>query len=221
MILTLGGIKGGSGKSTTAVNLAVMRSLMGKTLLIDADEQGSSSDWTDHRIALGKETSWTCIRLKGNSVRSEVLKMAENYDDIIIDCGGRDTASLRAALTVSDVFLVPFQPKSFDIWTVQKVSQLILEAQILNDGLVAYGFINCAGSRGSDNEDAQKIIGKAEGLRLLPLTVGLRKAFSNAAAEGLGVIEMKNDPKAIYEMEELHDAIFNINKTHIISQKSA
>jgi hypothetical protein len=32
---------------------------------------------------------------------------------------------------------------------------------------------------------------------------------------------MKNDPKAIYEMEELHDAIFNINKTHIISQKSA
>src|SRR4029079_19197452 len=108
-----------------------------------------------------------------------------NYDDIIIDCGGRDTASLRAALTVSDIFLVPFQPKSFDIWTTEKVCQLIAEATALNENLACYTVINCAASRGTDNEDAQTILSQAEGLKLLPITIGLRKGFSNATAEGL------------------------------------
>lgn len=131
MIITVGGIKGGCGKSLISTNLTVMRALKGKrVLLVDADEQGTSGDWTDHRTELGVETPWTTVRLKSNSVRTEIKKMMNNYDDIIIDCGGRDTASLRAALTVSDIFLVPFQPKSFDIWTTDKVSNLISEAML-------------------------------------------------------------------------------------------
>lgn len=209
MIITVGGIKGGCGKSLISTNLTVLRSLSGKkVLLVDGDEQGTSGDWTDHRTGLGINTPWTTIRLKANAVRTEVLKLAKNYDDIIIDCGGRDTASLRAALTVSNVFLVPFQPKSFDIWTTEKVSMLVQEAKSLNDKLKAYVFINCAGARGSDNEDAKKILSKAEGLSLLPMTIGLRKAFSNATAEGLGVVELKTDKKAIDEIRELHDAVF-------------
>lgn len=209
MIITVGGIKGGCGKSLIATNLTVMRAAKGrKVLLVDADEQGTSGDWTDHRTGLGVETLWTTIRLKANAVRTEIKKMAANYDDIIIDCGGRDTTSLRAALTVSEIFLVPFQPKSFDIWTAEKVSELIGEAVALNEDLIAYAVINCAASRGTDNEDAKKILSKAEGLRLLPATLGLRKAFSNATAEGLGVIEMRADKKAHDEINALHDAIF-------------
>lgn len=209
MIITIGGIKGGCGKSLISTNLTVMRALAGKkVLLVDADEQGTSGDWVDQREGLGVETPWTTIRLKSNAVRTEVKKMMKDYDDIIIDCGGRDTASLRAALTVSDIFLVPFQPKSFDIWTADRVSNLLEEARSLNDNLLAYAVINCAGSRGSDNEDAQKILSKADGLKLLPVTVGLRKGFSNATAEGLGIIEMRSDKKAKEEMIALHDALF-------------
>ena len=209
MIITIGGIKGGVGKSLVAINLTVMRAMQGRrVLLVDGDEQGTSGDWTDHRMALGIETSWTTIRLKANAIRTEVLKLAKNYDDIVIDCGGRDTASLRAALTVCDKFIAPFQPKSFDIWTVNKVAALAEEAKIFNEKLVSHVFINCAGSRGSDNEDAKKILSKADGLKLLPVTVGLRKAFSNATAEGLGIAEMRRDKKALREMTALHDAIF-------------
>jgi len=209
MILTVGGIKGGCGKSLVATNLTVMRALKNnKVLLIDGDEQGTAGDWADHRNALGVETPWTTIRLKANAIRTEVLKLTDNYDDIIIDCGGRDTASLRAALTVSDIFIVPFQPKSFDIWTADKVSELVAEAKTFNEKLVAYAFINCAGSRGSDNAIAQEIISKAEGLKLLPATVGLRKAFSNATSEGLGVVEMRYDKKAIEEIGQLYGAIY-------------
>lgn len=213
MIVTIGGIKGGCGKSLVAVNLTVIRALEGKrVLLVDGDEQGTAGDWTDHRINLGISTPWTTIRLKGTAVRTEVLKMAKDYDDVIIDCGGRDTDSLRAALTISNTFVVPFQPKSFDIWTVSKVSSMAMEAKTVNDKLVAYAFVNCGGSKGSDNLEAQQIIEQSEGLRLIPVVMGLRKAFSNATADGLGVIETRADVKAIGEMTALHDAIFGTTK---------
>lgn len=213
MIVCVGAIKGGVGKSLVATNLAVLRSKYGKkVLLVDADEQGTTSDWVDQRTGLGVETPWTTIRLKATAVRTEVQKLSKNYDDIIIDCGGRDTASLRAALTVSNVFLVPFQPRSFDIWTAARVSELVGEAKSLNSKLVSYAFLNCAGARGSDNVDAQEILSNTEGLKLLPVTIGLRKAFSNATAEGLGVVELKTDKKASEEITALHDAIFDRKK---------
>lgn len=215
MIVTVGGIKGGVGKSLISTNLTVIRSLKGKVLLVDGDEQGTSGDWVDHRIGLGIETTWTTIRLKGGAVRTEVLKLVDNYDDILIDCGGRDTSSLRAALTVADVFLVPFQPKSFDIWTISKVTALVEEVKILNPKLITYCFINCGGTRGSDNVDAMNILSAAEGLEPLYITIALRKAFSNATAEGMGIIETKGDIKAIAEMNALHNAIFENTETFL------
>lgn len=217
MIITIGGIKGGCGKSLISTNLVVIRSRQNKkVLLVDGDEQGTAGDWTDHRTELGIDTPWTTIRLKANAVRTEILKLSNNYDDIIIDCGGRDTASLRAALTVSDVFLVPFQPKSFDIWTSAKVAELVEEAKSLNEKLKAYAFINCAGARGTDNSDALKILSKIEGLSLLTQTIGLRKSFSNATAEGLGVVEMGIDKKAIEEINALYNAVFSDTKKTLL-----
>jgi chromosome partitioning protein len=209
MIVTVGGIKGGVGKSLISTNLTVIRSLKGnKVLLVDGDEQGTAGDWSNHRIGLGLDTPWTTIRLKAGAVRTEILKLSNNYDDIIIDCGGRDTASLRAALTVTDVLLVPFQPKSFDIWTISKVTDLLEEVKILNPKLIAYCFINCGGTRGSDNTEAMSILEKAHGLELLSIVIANRKAFSNATAEGMGIIETKGDLKAVNEMKNLHNAIF-------------
>ena len=220
MIITIGAIKGGCGKSLIATNLTVVRSQLGKkVLLIDGDEQGTAGDWSDHRTGLGINTPWTSIRLRSNAVRTEVLKLKENYDDIIIDCGGRDTTSLRAALMVSDIFVVPFQPKSFDIWTAAKVSDLIQEACVLNSKLKTYAFINCAISRGTDNDDAKKILAQTPGLILLPQTVGMRKSFSNATAEGLGVIELKTDRKAVAEINALCEAIFSDGQMSILSEQ--
>lgn len=220
MIVTIGAIKGGCGKSLISTNLTVLRSQAGrKVLLVDGDEQGTAGDWSDHRTGLGINTPWTTIRLRANAVRTEILKLKDNYDDIIIDCGGRDTSSLRAALTVSDVFLVPFQPKSFDIWTANKVAQLVEEVSILNPGLKTYTCINCAISRGTDNEDAKKILAQISGLILLPQTIGMRKSFSNATSEGLGVIELKTDKKAIEEIKALCMMIFQDQQTSILPHK--
>ncbi len=215
MIITIGGIKGGVGKSIIASNLVVLRSVIAKkrVLLVDGDDQGTASDWADHRTGLGIKTPWTTIRLKGAAVRTEVLKMIDDYDDIIVDCGGRDTSSLRASLTVSNSFVVPFQPKSFDIWTVSRVSEVLQEAKSINPNLEAFSFINCGGVRGTDNKDAQKILGKIEDLNVIPAVICLRKAFSNAPSEGLGVVEFKpKDEKAIFEIKTLYKYIFGVKK---------
>ena len=69
-----------------------------------------------------------------------MLDLAPQYDHVIIDTGGRDTTSQRAALSVSDVLLIPFAPRSFDIWTVNKVADLVEEMRSVNPKLKARRF---------------------------------------------------------------------------------
>jgi len=103
MIVVVGGIKGGTGKTTIATNLTVMRSASGKkVLLVDADEQKSTTLWANHRDASEIETNWSTIQLTGKSIYNQITRMRSDYDDIIIDVGGRETSSLRAAISIAD-----------------------------------------------------------------------------------------------------------------------
>lgn len=211
MILVIGGIKGGSGKTTLSTNLAVLRSQNGKrVLLIDTDEQRSASDWADQRSALNFDTPWTTIQLYGNSVHKEITKLANHYDDIIIDAGGRESFAQRSSLTVADKFLVPFRPKSLDVWTLGKVNNIISEVISINHKIKCYAVINQADAIGSDNKDAHEALSECNDLKCLPIFIGYRKAFSSAAAQGLAVCELKTiDKKAKQEMNSLYEAIYS------------
>jgi chromosome partitioning protein len=213
MIIVVGGIKGGSGKTTVATNLAVMRSAAGRDLLlIDADDQETASDFTilrNERMTGG--AGYTSIKLTGPAV-PETLRLADKYADIIIDTGGRDTTSQRAALSVAHCLLVPFVPRSFDVWTLEKVGALVGEMRAANPGLVAYTFLNRADPRGQDNEEAAAALQDTAELRFLDTPLGARKAFSNAAAQGTAVTELKPpDPKACDEMMMLYRYLFDTN----------
>lgn len=216
MIITVGGIKGGSGKTTIATNLAVLRAQAGRDLLlVDADDQETASDFTMLRNEkLPNGAGFTSIKLTGPAVRTEIRRLADKYDDVVIDTGGRDTSSQRAALTVSNVLLVPFVPRSFDVWTLEKVSQLVAEMRAANPELAAYAFINRADPRGQDNAEAEEVIRDTQELTLIQTPIGARKAFGNAAAQGLSVIELKpQDPKATDEIEMLYRYLFDISET--------
>ncbi len=211
MIIMIAGVKGGTGKTTIATNLAVLRSATGKRLLlVDADEQRSTEIWANQRDVLGIETRWTTVSFGGKSLRSQLLKMKEDYDDIIIDVGGRETTSLRAALSIADFCFVPFKPRSLDIWTLGDFRSVVLEMRPANPNLKVFAFINQADAKGSDNEGSQSILGEHEEIKCLPFTIGSRKAFANAASDGLGVVEMKvQDKKAVQEIGSLYDFIYN------------
>lgn len=211
MIYTVGGIKGGSGKTTIATNLAVWLANKGMdVLLVDADEQETATDFTSWREqTLKGETGYTAIKLTGENVRREILKLKGKFTHVVVDTGGRDTTSQRAAITVSDVLLLPFNPRSFDIWTVTKVQNLLSEIRAVKpDALKAFAFLNRADGRGSDNTDAGEALSQVEGIDFLNRSLGNRKAFSNAASRGLSVIELNpKDEKAVFELNSLFKSI--------------
>jgi chromosome partitioning protein len=212
MIVVLAQTKGGVGKSTLAVNFAVERSRAGRdVLLVDADEQATATDFTMLRTEQLGMPGYTAVALSGPAVRTQVLQMQPKYGDIIIDASGRDTAGLRAALIVADVALVPFQPRSFDLWTFDKVSALITEARQYRDALLrAVAILNFADPVGGDNAEAAEVLTGNEVIAYLDAPIGRRKAFPNAVSEGRGVCELKRqDPKASAEMATLVHAVFN------------
>lgn len=212
MILVCGGIKGGVGKTTLATSMVVLRAATGRdVLLVDADDQATATDFTAVRNESLESAGYTSIQLHGAAVRNEVLKLAPKYDDIVIDVGGRDTAGQRAALLVADVYVVPFLPGSFDVWTLDSVGTLVEEAKAFNDKLKAVCTINRADAKGSDNQDAAEIASEIPGLIYVDAPLGNRKAFRTAAAQGLAVTEMKpQDAKAISEINKLFKYLFSI-----------
>lgn len=218
MIVVVGGIKGGSGKTTVATNLAIMRAAEGRdVLLIDADDQETAADFTQLRNEKLGNAGYTSIKLAGPAVRTQTTRLAEKYDDIIIDTGGRDTTSQRAGLAIADRLLVPFVPRSFDVWTLERVSSLVDEMRAANSKLEAHTFLNRADSRGQDNDEAAEVLKDTTSLKFSNLAIGTRKAFGNAAAAGLAVTELKpQDPKATEEITALFRYVFNIKSESIL-----
>ena len=211
MIITVGGTKGGGGKTTIATNLAVMRARAGHdVLLIDADPQGTASTFSVLRSTGAKDApSYTSVRLLGEEILNSYVSLKSKYQDIVIDAGGRETDSHRAALGIADVALIPFQPSSFDIWELGKAAKVVKEMRTMNQKLKAYTLINQADPRGTDNEAAAEYASAVEGLMFLPQPIVMRKAFKRAAASGLSVVEVKPpDAKAIEEIQALYDFAF-------------
>ena len=219
MILTVGGIKGGSGKSTVATSLACLAAAHpSRVLLVDADDQESSWDFSliraeDHPTA----AQFDCKKVTAAAVRNEVRKLAPQYDHVIIDTGGRDTTSQRAALSISDVLLVPFLPRTFDIWTLEKVVRLVEEFRTVNSKLVAYSFLSQADpeGQGTDNADVISMLKEEEAIIFLDAPLGHRKAYAHATGQGIAVTELKQyrNPKANDEIVTLFQRCFDIIAT--------
>ncbi len=206
MIVIVASIKGGTGKTTIATNLASMRAGEGKkVLLVDADEQKSTFTWSKQREGVKIET----ITLSGTHVRSDLQRLHRHYDDVIVDVGGRETTSLRAAISIADICLIPFRPRSLDIWTLAEIKILISEMKPANQKMKVFSIINQADAKGSDNEETIKILQECHELQCLDITIGSRKSFANATSYGMGVFEMKvQDKKACQEIKDLYDFVY-------------
>lgn len=205
MIILLGGEKGGSGKSCLAQNIAVYLHLHEKdVLLLDADPQGTTTDWAKEREQNEKLTSIASVQVSGN-IRQTLKDLVKRYDIIIVDAGGHDTEALRSAMTVTTHMLLPFRPKRRDLKTLANMEQLLKLAFAVNPDLKARAVITQSPSLPNQSQRILDAKESCESFGIIALNAYTthRNSYDDADEDGASVLEAGNDAKAREEITEI------------------
>jgi chromosome partitioning protein len=184
LILAVGNLKGGVGKSTLAVNLAAELAGKRKVHLIDADAQETATEWA----ALGGGLPFTCEALPLDDAEDAAAWIARvttaPADLVVVDLPPHTGAATAAALIVADLVLIPVSPSSLDIRAAAKALDMLTEArEAREDGKPAALLIPSKVDRrtaaGREIEAALHEIGEPVGP-----AIGLRSAFVDSATAG-------------------------------------
>jgi chromosome partitioning protein len=204
MIILIGSQKGGPGKTTIAVNLAVEFARQGKDVcLVDADPQRSTARWHSDREEQGHQPAIACVEKLG-SIHQTLQDLATRYDVVVVDVAGKDSKEMRTGMTSADKFLVVVRPSQLDLDTLPHMSEVIEQALDLNPDLDVRGLITQAPSNPAITErtDAGEYLADYPRIKPLETVIHERKAYRDVIGEGLGVVEW-NNPKARIEIQEL------------------
>lgn len=216
-ILLVAGEKGGDGKTTTAVNLAIWRKRQGRdVLLIDGDRQQSAVKWARRRAELeGIDARVPCVALYGRTLAAEVRNLASKYEDIVIDVAGHKSEEFISAMSIAHRMVTPLRPSQVCIDTIAEVDALIAMIRAVNPDLDACWFVNQAPTHATAK--AAKLLATREALadftNLRPLSAHLclRTAFEDV---GSGIVIDETPPsisqeKGIREFNQLAKEIWS------------
>lgn len=217
MIILVGGQKGGTGKTTIATNIALMRTLEGRNVhLYDIDHQEMASLWAslrDQDINLPVISSSQGLQ-DGKAIKNELTTLRSEYQDIVVDVGGGNNEALRAALLLADIVIFPIVPSGIDVWTFRVLDNLVAGARSCNKIFKVRILLNRISTNPSR---AKKTITKCDNflshfdnLTRLDSFLTQRAAVEDASLEGMTIVEYKPaDPKAIEEIKSIYKEVFS------------
>lgn len=193
--------KGGAGKTSLAIHLAVAWAQAGKrSALVDLDPQESLSDW--FRLRASKDANGslplTHRRMESWELQVGVRKLAAEHDLVILDTPPHMDEEARFALRTSALVLVPLQPSPMDLWAGQGTIGLAAE-----ESAEPVMVLNRIPPRGGGLTATAKEALKQLPARLAKSQIGNRVAFSSSLARGLGITEAEPKSRAAEEMRAL------------------
>ncbi|WP_108653143.1 division plane positioning ATPase MipZ [Dongshaea marina] len=231
-IITFGGEKGGTGKTTICTNSAVYLKQRGVNVaILDADPKPASAtfcrrrkgthdefieapDMTDmaHKKLIARKVIpgiIPCERVRGDIMRS-IESMANEFDVLLIDAGGMDEEEQRIGIALSDTLICPIKTGQYDLDTAPRMNSLVQKAKIFNKGLRSYFVVNEASTNPMMNntDEAREILRQFDSMIVADTIIRKRNAFEVTASHGLGVIEW-SDSKARAEMELFCQEVIN------------
>jgi len=205
-VITIAQQKGGTGKTTIAVNLALtfIKIHNFKVAIIDTDPQGSLGKWYMVRNDKGysnKNLTFKTASLWGAQYESKILK--ETNDIVIIDTPPKIESDARPAIEAADLVLIPLAPSHVDFWATEAIIEIAKKAKrkILTQ-------INRANHRSKLIQDTYEYIKSIEVLSTNTL-LGHRQIFVSSMGEGRTVVEKQRKGKAIDEIKEIANKIIS------------
>jgi len=191
--------KGGTGKTTISVNLAACFATEGtEVLLIDADAQHSAMDWKADRPQ--ELPNIHVLHLPEKNLHREVQSLKQKYGLIIIDGGGRVTATARAAVASADFIIIPTLPSKLDMLSTEEfIDTVINEVRAIKPDIVGGIILNQLQKGTAIGTAAVKHI-ESLGYPLFDSCLHLYVAYREAAAVSKSVIEYDQTSKAAIEM---------------------
>ena len=199
-VITIAQQKGGAGKTTLVVHLAIAMAQRGlKIALIDIDPQGSLGHWhkiREKRMGEGY-TGLHFSTISGWRVGTEVSKLRRAYDVIIIDSPPHVETEARSAIRAADLVIIPVQPSPTDLWATQATINFALSEKI--PVRTVMNRVN----------PASKLLAtiKAELPELANSSLGNRVTFASSLLEGKGVTEIEPRSAASLEIKALTEEI--------------
>jgi chromosome partitioning protein len=205
-VITIAQQKGGAGKTTLAIHLAVTWARAGKTTaIVDIDPQGSLSEWYRQRMeTLGVEaTGLTHLQISGWRTQREVERLAKSHDVVVIDSPPHAETDARIAVRTANLVVVPVQPSPMDLWATRPTLELAR-----GEKRPALLVLNRVPARGKLVDAAA---GKAMelGVPIALASLGNRIGFAAPLMEGLTLAETDPKSKGVEELEALAAEIWS------------
>lgn len=208
-MVALAGQKGGAGKSTLAIALAAELHRRGeRTLLVDADPQGSAATWGQVAVEVGEDAP--DVIMMGANLHVQLPSVARGYDVVIIDCPGRNDAQQRGALAVADLALIPVTPDTTDMWALDGTLKIVREACVFRPQLQPMLVLNKMRAGTSEAASARELF-EAASIPIMDATLGLRITYGRFTSAGQGVQRFEPGGKAADEVTAWVDEVH----THI------